>query len=98
MGSIPVGATIKLMYTVYILYSESFDSYYIGYTQDMKARFTAHNNGLNKSTKRYIPWKLVGEVTKTTKREAMELEGKLKRLTKQRKRAFIIKHCKSGAP
>ena len=98
MGSIPVGATIKLMYTVYILYSESFDSYYIGYTQDIKTRFTAHNNGLNKSTKRYIPWKLVGKVTKATKKEAMVLEGKLKRLTKQRKQAFIIKHCLGVVP
>ncbi len=86
------------MYTVYILYSDFFDSFYVGFTQDIKARLNAHNSGLNKSTKRYIPWKLAGEVKKATKTEAMELERKLKRLNKNRKRAFIIKHCLGGVP
>lgn len=32
---------------------------YFGFTSDLKKRVAEHNSGLNKSTKRYIPWKLI---------------------------------------
>lgn len=37
-------------YTVYINYSEKFDKYYIGQTQNFKSRLTLHNQGLVKDT------------------------------------------------
>ena len=47
------------MFTVYILYSEKYDSFYIGYTNDIETRLSQHNQGLTKSTKSKIPWKIV---------------------------------------
>jgi putative endonuclease len=45
------------MFTVYILYSEFFDSFYIGYSSDMDRRINEHNEGLTQSTKAKRPWK-----------------------------------------
>jgi putative endonuclease len=47
------------MYTVYILHSTTFDSFYIGYTSDIEKRLLEHNSGLTRSTKAKRPWKLV---------------------------------------
>jgi putative endonuclease len=47
------------MFYVYYLESEKFDEYYVGSTNDLKRRFKEHNQGLNFSTKKYKPWKLV---------------------------------------
>jgi putative endonuclease len=46
------------MYYVYMLKSKKSGKYYIGYTDNIKARFDSHNKGLNKATKPYIPWVL----------------------------------------
>jgi putative endonuclease len=32
---------------------------YVGYTSDLKSRLSEHNQGLNLSTKRYMPWKII---------------------------------------
>jgi putative endonuclease len=84
------------MYFVYILYSEKHDRFYVGHTSDLEKRLQAHNSGLNISTKPYIPWKIVGRVSKPSKSEAYRLEFKLKNLSKDRKRAFIQKYCAGG--
>ena len=47
------------MFYVYVLQSEQNSQFYIGYTHDLKKRFVEHNTGLNFSTKRYMPWKLI---------------------------------------
>jgi putative endonuclease len=47
------------MFTVYILYSQAFDSFYIGYSQDIERRIDEHNAGLTQSTKAKRPWKIV---------------------------------------
>jgi len=39
-----------MKYFVYILFSESIDKYYIGYTLDVNARLIKHNFGGTKST------------------------------------------------
>jgi putative endonuclease len=44
---------------VYIIYSESLDSYYIGQTANMEDRIFRHNNSGSKSTKKTKDWKLV---------------------------------------
>ena len=49
-----------MFYYVYILESESNSKeLYIGYTNDLKKRLIQHNGGLSRSTKRYLPWKLI---------------------------------------
>ncbi|MBA3705037.1 MAG: GIY-YIG nuclease family protein [Bacteroidetes bacterium] len=47
------------MFKVYLLYSVSHDSFYIGFTADMEKRLIQHNEGLTKSTKSKRPWKVV---------------------------------------
>ena len=48
-------------YYVYILYSEAFDTYCIGSTQDYFKRLYWHNNGKgNTFTARHRPWQLKG--------------------------------------
>ena len=46
-------------YYVYVLKSKYYKELYIGYTDDLKTRIEEHNQGLNKSTKRYKPWQLI---------------------------------------
>lgn len=47
------------MYYVYILQSEKDQSLYIGYTINLKKRFSEHNNGLSLATKYKRPYKLI---------------------------------------
>jgi putative endonuclease len=47
------------MFYTYILESLKEKELYIGYTSDLIKRFKEHNLGLNKSTKRYMPWKII---------------------------------------
>jgi putative endonuclease len=48
-----------LMFYTYILLSSKSHIFYFGSTNDLKQRLTLHNNGEVKSTKPYIPWKLI---------------------------------------
>jgi len=48
------------MFWTYIIYSEKFDKYYIGYSIDIEGRMAAHNHPKNKEyTKKLQPWRLV---------------------------------------
>ncbi len=80
------------MYYVYILYSESFDKFYIGQTNDLANRVKRHNAGSELYTKRYIPWILKWSTQKPTRAEAMVLEKKLKNLSKKRLLIFMEKY------
>jgi putative endonuclease len=79
-------------FIVYINYSEAFDKYYIGQTENFDSRLLLHNAGLVKSTKPYLPWINVLQITKPTRSEAMILEKKLKNLNRIRLVAFIDKY------
>ncbi|MBU0711762.1 GIY-YIG nuclease family protein, partial [bacterium] len=48
-----------MSYFTYILQSGLDQSFYIGYTANIKKRLEEHNNGESRYTKRKIPWKLV---------------------------------------
>jgi len=47
------------MFYNYILQSEKNKILYVGYTTDLRRRLKEHNQGLDKSTKTYRPWKLI---------------------------------------
>ena len=66
--------------TVYILYAETHDRFYIGQTNNIRLRLQRHNNGYEKATKAYIPWSIKCVIEKSTSSEAMVLEKKLKNL------------------
>lgn len=80
------------MYYVYIIYSEKFDKYYIGQTQDFNARIARHNFGYEKATSPYLPWIKKCVLEKPTRSDAMILENKLKNLNRKRLLLFIEKY------
>lgn len=48
-----------MFYYVYILQSKKNDSFYIGYTSDLKKRLQMHNNGESQATKPFRPYQLI---------------------------------------
>jgi len=67
-------------YSVYIIYSESLDKYYIGSCQDFGNRLLLHNSGRNKSTKGGISWVLKYEEKYATNQEARKREAAIKKM------------------
>jgi len=81
------------MFSVYVLYSESFNKIYIGQTDNLERRLFEHNNGLLSSyTKRYIPWKIIYTENFISRSEALIREKQLK---SQKGREFIWNMIKS---
>lgn len=69
-----------MQFHVYVLYSKSHDKYYIGQTENLQSRVKAHNSGKAKYTKPYLPWTLVWSVEKSSRKDALSTEKKLKNL------------------
>jgi putative endonuclease len=86
-----------MCYYVYILYSESIESYYKGQTNDLADRIQRHNHKHEKATQHGAPWTLVWSIKLNTRSEAVILEQKLKNLSKERLRTFMKKY-KNGLP
>ena len=76
------------MFYVYILYSESYDSFYIGYSADVAKRLIEHNSGLTRSTKSKVPWKIVYTEKFINKTAALKRERFLKH---QKNKSFYKK-------
>ena len=51
---------------------------YIGHSNNIERRIKEHNSGKTKSTKAYIPWKLVHTEMHKTRKEAIAREKYLK--------------------
>ena len=83
---------------VYILYSESTDSYYKGQTDDLQERIKRHNKGWEKSTQNGIPWEIVWCTEKESKSSAMILERKLKNLSRSKLIRFMEKYSEGRGP
>ena len=62
------------MFTVYILYSEKVDQYYVGYTNDLERRISEHNRRKGKFTDRGIPWNIVYTEEYLNKEDAQNRE------------------------
>jgi putative endonuclease len=82
-------------YYTYILRSESTVMFYCGQTDSIDHRLVRHNDGMVKSTKHGIPWKLIGFVTFESRSESMALEKKIKGRGIERwmnENASLLKH------
>ena len=77
-------------YYIYILFSESTDKTYIGYTSDFNKRLLEHNTSVqNTFTSKYRPWVLKAVFkTGTNEAEAIVLERFLK---SQKSKSLILK-------
>ena len=70
---------LKAMYYLYTLRSlPNPDQTYIGFTKDLKARLTAHNNGQSPHTSRFKPWELVTYTAFSSRVRALAFEKYLK--------------------
>jgi len=66
------------MYTVYVIYSESLDKFYTGYTEDIARRLTQHNGGISEFTSRATDWELKYSERHDTRELAMKREKEIK--------------------
>jgi putative endonuclease len=64
---------------VYLLQSIDYpDETYVGHTDDLRSRFSAHNAGRSPHTNKYRPWRLVSYIGFSDERKAVEFERYLK--------------------
>ena len=66
------------MFTVYAIKSLLHNFIYVGMTEDIEKRFRRHNNGYNKSTKKFAPFKLIYSEICSNGQEARNREKFLK--------------------
>ncbi len=67
------------MYYTYILLSSKSHKFYFGSTNNLRERLKLHNEGLVKSTKPHMPWKLIWYGAFLIEREARDFELYLKK-------------------
>jgi putative endonuclease len=63
---------------VYILQSLMFEHFYIGITEDLRARLRKHNAGQVSHTAKYRPWRLKTYIAFSDRQKAVEFERYLK--------------------
>ena len=85
-----------IMFYNYVLQSEKNNSLYVGYTADLRKRLKEHNQGLDRSTKPYRPWKLIYYEACLNEDDAKRREHYLKtsqgqRLLKRRLKDYFYK-------
>jgi len=67
------------MFTVYVLYSPSYNKIYVGFTSDLENRLRSHNIFASKGwTIKFRPWEILFTESFETKTEAMKREKQLK--------------------
>ena len=67
-----------MIHTVYILFSQSHNKHYTGYTSNITLRLKSHNEFGKGWTSKYRPWKLIYIKEFVSKREALLYEKWLK--------------------
>ena len=80
----------KIMFHIYALKSISRNYIYVGFTSDLERRIGEHNNGYNKTTKPYAPFKLIYSESVDTRNEARIREKYWKSGTGKRKLKKLI--------
>ncbi len=66
------------MYYIYVLKSIKNNDVYVGYSTDLKRRFSDHNKGFVRATRPNRPWLLVYYEAYKEKRDATKREKQLK--------------------
>jgi len=66
------------MFHVYILKSVENNRYYVGQTGSLEKRLADHNLGLCRSTKKWLPWRLIYKEVFLSRADAMKRERQIK--------------------
>ena len=82
------------MHYIYVLESIKYKELYVGSTNDLEKRIIQHNKGINTSTKRYAPWKLIYYEACINRNDALRREQYFKtsqgqRLLKRRLKEYF---------
>lgn len=90
-----------MFFYIYVLQSVPKDVLYTGYTHDLRVRFEEHQHGRSRSTKPYLPWRLIYYEACLDEEDAKRRERYLKttqgmRLLKRRLREYFF-HQRSAA-
>ncbi len=82
------------MHYVYIIYSSSSDSFYIGETMDINNRINEHNSDLHKFsyTRRALDWEVYFLLECKSKIQALKIEKHIKRMRNRTYYKNIKKH------
>jgi len=81
-----------MSYSVYVIYSKTLNRFYKGHSDDLEERLKYHNSRYEDFTSKGIPWLLLWIDRKTSRSEALDLESKLKNLTRIRLIQFMLKY------
>lgn len=87
------GSRFEKMYYLYIIQSIKNGKYYIGATKNIDRRLDEHNRGKSKSTKNFVPYKLIYKENFNTLLEARKREYYIKL---QKSKKFIESLIKWG--
>jgi putative endonuclease len=77
------------MYTVYVLFSQKLNKYYVGSCVDFQRRLYQHNTGQSRFTRTGLPWSVIIKIHLPTRIEALALERKIK---KRGIRRFLVEN------
>jgi len=79
VGAVAKSYAWQAMYYVYLIRSESDKARtYVGMTEDVNKRLRSHNEGANKYTSKFTPWKIECYIAFTERKQAAEFEQYLK--------------------
>jgi putative endonuclease len=67
-----------MFYVYHLQSSNSFEQFYVGFTEDLKTRLQSHNRGESVHTRKFMPWRLVGYHAFEDKGLALKFESYLK--------------------
>ena len=79
------------MYTVYIIYSQSLDKHYIGFSSDVTDRLRKHNRKSKGFSNLGKPWVLLYSESFLTMKDAMAREKQLKAWKNRKRLEALIK-------
>jgi len=80
----------RMNHIVYILFSDSLMTYYVGQTENLDRRLIDHNSGRGKHTSKGSPWRLIEKFDCRDRTEAVRLEKTIKK--RGIKRYLLDKH------
>jgi len=79
------------MYSVYIIYSQKIDRYYIGFSSNVQDRLLKHNRNSKGFSNVGKPWILVYQESFENKKDAMARESQLKKWKNRERLESLIK-------
>ncbi len=79
------------MFYVYIIYNQTLDIFYKGFTENLEKRIFEHQNGMSRFTSQNNDWVLTYSKSFQTKKEALIEEKRIKKLNRKSLELLIKK-------